>query len=829
MRFSDPLPIDDVLETLVESLAHKNRAVLIAPPGAGKTTRVPLALLDQTWSKGKRILVLEPRRLAARAAAQRLAEQVGGQVGGTVGLRIRLESRIGPQTRIEVITEGIFTRMILDDPELSDVAAILFDEFHERSLDADLGLALALDVQNTLNPALRLLVMSATLDGGRVSQLLHDADVIQSEGRSFPVTTRYRPRDPQHSVEDAVFSTLLEAVQQDQGSVLVFLPGQAEILRLARRLAAEKRLSEFLIAPLYGNLDPHMQDQAIKPCGQGRRKLVLATAIAETSLTIEDVRIVIDSGLSRVPHYEPDLGLTRLKTVRVSRASADQRRGRAGRVQAGIAYRLWAEAADGALEPFHKPEILTSDLSAFLLDCAVWGEYQPQRLGFLDPPPEPALKEAQALLKDLGAFGADGRLTDLGKAIRAFGLPPRLASMIVQAHFYGQAEQAAWLAAVLSERGFGGDESDLSQRVEKAQRDQSPRGKILKRLVADWVKTAQRHATPVLPKGSDLTAQPLSLGGLLLFAYPERLAKARQSGGAYLLANGRAAHLPEGSALGASVWLVVAELSGQAQAARLLSAVPISQSEVETHPFLHVATEQNLSFDRQARALRHREKKTVGAITLSERMLPIAAQHEAASCLAAGLVSLGLASLPWTKSLQFYCARNEFLRSIDATWPDFSEAGLLQDGMSWLVPYLYGLTAVADLTSGQLEQALVNRLDHRQKKKLDLEAPPVFVAPTGQSHAIDYGGADGPVLAIRVQELFGLKEHPSLAGGKIPLTLHMLSPAHRPIQITRDLPGFWKGSWAAVKSDMKGRYPKHVWPDDPANTAPTTRAKPRGS
>ena len=423
MRFTDPLPIDDVLDPLLQTLEAGTRAVLVAPPGAGKTTRVPLALLDAPWAAGKRILVLEPRRLAARAAAQRLAETCDGQLGGIVGLRVRLESRIGPKTRIEVITEGIFTRMILDDPELADVAAVVFDEFHERSLDADLGLALVLEAQQNFNSALRILVMSATLDGARVAGLLQNSKIIESEGRSYPVETRYRPRDPQQSVDDAVYTAIMEALSQDEGSLLVFLPGQAEIIRMASRLADVERDGRILVAPLYGVMDPKAQDQAIKPCLQGRRKIVLATSIAETSLTIEDVRIVIDSGLSRVPRYEPDLGLTRLETVRVSRASADQRRGRAGRVAAGIAYRLWAEAADGALEPFQKPEILTSDLSALLLDCAAWGERDPRRLAFLDPPPEPALKEANAMLVALGAFDPQGRMTDLGAAIRSFGRP----------------------------------------------------------------------------------------------------------------------------------------------------------------------------------------------------------------------------------------------------------------------------------------------------------------------------------------------------------------------------------------------------------------------
>ena len=480
------------------------------------------------------------------------------------------------------------------------------------------------------------------------------------------------------------------------------------------------------------------------------------------------------------------------------------------------------EAADGALEPFQKPEILTSDLSSLLLDCAAWGEQDPRRLAFLDPPPEPALKEAAVMLRALGALDQQGRMTDLGAAIRSFGLSPRLAAMIVHADASGQAQEAALLAALLSERGFGGDEIDLSHRLERANQDFSPRAKAIRRLAADWVKIAQRHPPSVAQKSA-----VLSLGGLLAFAFPDRVAKARSAHGQFLLANGRAAQLPDVSALARQSWLVVAELVGKAQSARIMSALPITLAEIENHPVLQIACHENLTFDKQARALRNREKRQLGAVTISERMLPASQNGEAPAVLAAGLAALGLACLPWTKALQFWCARVEFLRNMDAAWPDCSEAGLLQDNLVWLQPFLAGVSALAELSSAELEQALHHRLDHAQKRELDKQAPAFFVAPTGQSHAIDYGGEEGPVLSIRVQELFGLKQHPSLAGGRIPLILHLLSPAQRPIQITRDLPGFWRGSWAAVKSEMKGRYPKHVWPDDPANTAPTTRVKAR--
>jgi len=824
MIFQNSLPIDEVLDELTGALRSGRNAVLVAPPGAGKTTRVPLALLDGAWRGDKRILVLEPRRLAARSAAMRMASELGEALGDRVGLRVRLGSQIGPKTRIEVITEGIFTRMILDDPELASVAAVLFDEFHERSLDADLGLALALDAQRNFNPDLRIVVMSATLDGARVAGLLDDAPVIRSEGRSFPVETRYRGRDPSKRIEDEVVACVQYALAHDEGSILVFLPGQGEIIRTANRLQELIKNPAILVAPLYGAMDAAAQDLAVRPCPHNRRKIVLATSIAETSLTIEDVRIVIDCGLSRVPRYEPDIGMTRLETVRVSRAAADQRRGRAGRTAPGIAYRLWEEAAQGALEPFQTPEIMAADLSSLVLDCAAWGEHDPRRLSMLDPPPLPALTEARLLLTALDALMDDGRLTGIGAKIRALPLPPRLGRMIISAQEQDNVSMAVEIAAVLTERGLGGDGLDVAHRIEQFRRDRGSRAQDMRRLGDQWVRMVggqvSRDRSPV---------ERFEVGAVLALAFPDRIAKARGPVGTFLMANGRAASVPPHDGLAQCDYLAIAEVTGRASAARILAAAPLEMADIERVFAASIKRQERLVFEREALALRCRAVQTLGALTLSERMLPVPDSEAAALCLARGIAETGVACLPWSKHLKQWRDRVEFLRRVDPVWPDLSDDGLQADGAAWLVPHLRGIGSVARLPADRLDQAVRDLLDWSLRKRLDQDAPTHFMAPTGQAHPIDYEAEEGPVLAIRVQELFGLTAHPTIAGGRLALVLHLLSPAHRPIQITRDLPGFWRGSWAAVKSEMKGRYPRHVWPDDPAAAMPTMRAKPRGT
>ncbi|HKG84788.1 MAG TPA: ATP-dependent helicase HrpB, partial [Beijerinckiaceae bacterium] len=644
--FDTPLPIDEALPDLAAALATRANAVLVAPPGAGKTTRVPLALLDEPWVAGRKLIVLEPRRLAARAAADRMAATLGEAVGETVGLRVRLGSKIGRRTRIEVVTDGVFARMMLDDPAIEGVAAVLFDEFHERSLDADLGLALALDAQGGLREDLRLLVMSATLDGARVAELLGDAPVIRSEGRAFPVETRHLGRDPNRRIDAEVADAVARALRAESGSILAFLPGQGEIRRVETLLRARIADPAVDIAPLYGALDRAEQDLAVSAARPGRRKIVLATSIAETSLTIEGVRVVIDSGLARVPVYEPDTGLTRLATVRVSRASADQRRGRAGRTEPGVCYRLWEEAATSALEPFGRPEILSADLAPLVLDCAAWGVADPRTLAFLDPPPAPAVAEARALLEELGALDPDGRITESGRRLRALPLPPRLARMVLAAAGRSpeMARDAADLAAVLVERGLGGDAVDLALRVERFRRDRSPRAADMRRMAEGWARMA--HIPP--PGGAGRLGSPSSppggrnFGPLLVLAYPDRIAKARGRPGEYLMANGRGAVLEAHERLARESFLAIAEIAGSAASARILAAAVLSAAELEEVVGPRIAEAEEVSFDGAARSLRTRAVRRLGAITLAERPLPVPGTEEAARTLARGIAALGL-------------------------------------------------------------------------------------------------------------------------------------------------------------------------------------------
>jgi ATP-dependent helicase HrpB len=817
---ASPLPIDAALPDLTAALRANNAAVLVAPPGAGKTTRVPLVLAREDWAekseKKRRILVLEPRRLAARAAAARMAWTLGERVGDTVGLRVRFGSKISASTRIEIITEGVFTRLILDDPMLDGVAAVIFDEFHERSLDADLGLALARDAQQGLREDLRILVMSATIDGARIAQLLGDAPVIASEGRAFPVETRYVGRDPR-PIEPQVADTITRAMRAETGSLLAFLPGAAEIRRTQTLLEGRTEPATDVVA-LYGALAGDEQDRAIAPAPPGRRKIVLATSIAETSITIEGVRIVVDSGLARVPRYEPDVGVTRLETVRVSRAAADQRRGRAGRIEPGICYRLWDEPQTAALEPFARPEILAADLSSFALDLAAWGGGADQ-LAFLDPPPRAALAEARALLAELGAIDGDDRVTAEGKLLRRLPLPPRLARMVVDAG--GATSLAAELAAIITERGLGGDDVDLRERLNALRRDRSPRARDARAMAQRWTEIASSPS----PQGGG----ELSVGALLALAYPGRIAKNRGGAvGAFLLANGRGANIDPASALAREPFLAVAELAGTAAQGRILSAAPITLAEIEQRFSDRIATREEIAFDAASASLRGRRSKRLGAIALSEQPMPVAANDDTAQKLAAGIASLGMHRLPWSKSLQQWRDRVTFLRASEGEeWPDLSDTALTQTVNAWLAPMLAAKTALGDITADELNTALRALLPWPLQRRLDAEAPTHFAAPTGSQVAIDYEAEGGPKIAIRVQELFGLDHHPAIAGGRVPLLIELLSPAHRPVQMTRDLPGFWRGSYAAVRAEMRGRYPKHPWPEDPIAAPATQRAKPR--
>jgi ATP-dependent helicase HrpB len=825
------LPIDAVLGRLKQALAAGTRAVLVAPPGAGKTTRVPLALLDEPWLAGSKVLVLEPRRLAARAAAGFMARSLGERIGATVGLRARLSSKVGPRTRIEVVTEGVFTRMILGDPALEGVGAVLLDEFHERSLDADVGLALALDAQRGLREHLRILVMSATLDAGRVADLLDRAPVIESRGRSFPVETRYLGRDPPRRIEAQMVEAVVRALGAEPGSILAFLPGQGEIRRVAERLAERIRDPAVDICPLFGAMEVGAQDTAIRPAAEGRRKVVLATSIAETSLTIEGVRVVIDCGLARLPRYEPDLGVTRLETVRVSRAAADQRRGRAGRTEPGVCYRLWAEPETQSLPAFAEPEIRSADLSGLVLDCAAWGATDPAKLAWLDPPPAAALAAATAELGALGAIDGEGRITALGKRLRALPLPARLAAMVVAAFEAGYAEAAAEIAAVIVERGLGGSDTDLESRLAAFRHDRAPRAADMRRLASGWARAAIGDPPPrIRPLLAEHGGRTLSSAALLALAYPDRIAKARGAPGQFLLANGRAAALDPADPLAKAPFLVVAELAGKAAATRILLAAALAADELPTVAGARITAADEVAFDPQAAALRARRIRRLGAIVLESAPRSVPAGEASAAALAEGIAALGLDRLPWSKAQSELRGRVEFLRRAgSAELPNLSDSALAVTARDWLAPFLAGKTRLAEIGAGDIAAALDALLPWAVRRRIDAEAPSHFEAPTGNRHPIDYTGEHAPALHLRVQELYGLNSHPTIAGGRLALTLLLLSPAHRPIQITSDLPGFWKGSWSSVKAEMRGRYPKHVWPDDPANAAPTSRAKPRGT
>lgn len=870
-----PLPIDDALPALTDALGAANAAVLVAPPGAGKTTRVPLALAQEPWAAAKKIIVLEPRRLAARAAAARMAATRGEAVGETVGYRVRFGSKVSRKTRIELITEGVFTRMVLEDPALEGVAALLFDEFHERSLDADLGLALARDVQRGLRDDLKILVMSATIDGARVAKLLGDAPVVESEGRIFPVETHYLGRDATAPIERQVADAAARALRAEPGSVLAFLPGAAEIRRAETLLKERIDDPSVDVVALFGALEADVQDRAIAPSPKGRRKVVLATSIAETSLTIEGVRIVIDCGLSRVPRYEPDVGLTRLETVRVSRASADQRRGRAGRTEPGVCYRLWDEPQTASLAASSTPEILAADLSSLVLDLAHWGVSDPTKLDFLDPPPQAAWSEARTLLTELRAIDGDGRITDEGRALRQLPLPPRIARMVVDAAAQGEADIAADIAAVLTERGLGGNDVDLGHRLDNLRRDRSRRAQDARTMAKRWAQIAEKdlealpHARSVpLPprsggeglgagggaiqekapptpdpsppfaarmgggerRGPSRDEQSLSPGVLLALAYPDRIARSRGAGGSFLLANGRGANVDQASALSRENFLAVGEIAGTAAQGRVLLAAPLTLAEIEAHFSDRIDARDEIAFDATTGTVRARRLRRLGAVTLGEQSRKVEPDDDTARMLAEGVAKLGLDRLPWSKPLKQWRDRAMFLRRAEGDeWPDLSDAALATNAGDWLAAALAGKTAIAALGADEFADAIYGLLPWNMRRRLDAEAPTHFAAPSGSSVPIDYEAEEGPKLAIRVQELFGLDKHPTIAGGRVPLVVELLSPAHRPVQVTRDLPGFWRGSYAAVKGEMKGRYPRHPWPDNPLQAPATRRAKPRGT
>ena len=819
------LPISAALPALKAALAAHANVVLEAPPGAGKTTLVPLALLDETWLAGRKIIMLEPRRIAARAAATRMASLIGEQPGETVGYRVRQDSRVSARTRIIVLTEALLTRRLQDDPELKDVGLVIFDEFHERSLNADLGLALAREVQEALNPSLKLLVMSATLDGTRISALLDNAPIVRSEGRMFPVETHYVAAPANTRIEQHVARTIMDALHDTQGGILAFLPGEGEI-RTVERLLAGNDLQGAALSPLYGNLPPETQDKAIRPRTDGSRKIVLATSIAETSLTIEDVRVVIDAGLQRLARYNPATGMTQLVTQRVSLASADQRRGRAGRVAPGICYRLWSEPETRSLAAYTPAEILTSDLAPFALELAAWGERDTTGLKLLDHPPKGTFAEAHELLRELDALDKEGRITPHGRACLTFGAHPRLAHMMIRGTELGLGATAATLAAVLSERDITRSrDTDLRTRLEimSGRGDpQADRGAVARarEQARTWCRTL---------KVSGEGIEPASAGRLAALAYPERVAR-RRGPASYRMANGRGAVLNEADPLSVEPFLAIASLDGAGANARVFQAAPLSLQDIEELFEQRIHVREKVEWNDRERIVVARQETVLDELVLSEKPLRNPSRDLMVAATLDGIRALGIACLPWTDELMALRQRLAFLRKIDpdAGWPDTSDEVLMSGIDEWLAAFLDGITRASDFSRIRLQDAMDTLLDWQARKRLDTMAPASITVPSGSSIRIDYS-ADEPVLAVRLQEMFGLADTPTIANGRAPLLLHLLSPARRPVQVTRDLRSFWKNAYPEVKKDLKGRYPKHHWPEDPWSATPTARAKPRGS
>jgi ATP-dependent helicase HrpB len=803
------LPIHAVLPELLARLREHSNAVLIAPPGAGKTTAVAPALLAETWCTGQ-ILLLSPRRLAARAAAERMAETAGEPVGQTIGYATRMDSNHSAFTRVLVLTEGIFRNRIQADPELLGVSAVLFDEVHERSLDSDFGLALALDVQEGLRPELRLVAMSATLDGTRFAALM-DAPTIESEGRSHPLTLRHIGRRAEAKIEDEMAAACRRALAHETGDVLAFLPGVAEIERIAERLDGVNAE----IHRLHGSLDPAEQRAAIRKSDQ--RKLILATSIAETSLTIDGVRVVVDSGLARRARYDRAAGVTRLVTERASQAAVTQRAGRAARQGPGVAYRLWEEAATAGLPRFDPPEILEADLSPLLLDCALWGVSDPGRLRWIDPPAKAALSEARTRLIDLGALDEKGLVTAHGRRIAGLPLPPRLAHMIVRAGELGFGALAADVAVLLSERGLGGNDVDLVTRLDRWRRDKGKKAQSARGLAKRWAQFSERASSV---SGTSVAVID-GVAHAIALAFPDRIARRRDASGEYWASTGgRGLRLDPTHPLSRQEWLAVADIQGVASGARILSAAALEASEIETLFADRIESGVDVRFDPDTGSVQTLSGKKLGAIILSKAANAPATPEAIASALLEGVRHHGLSVLSWNDGVSALRER--------ARWAGIGaldDAALLENLDDWLCPLLEGKRRLSDVSDGALHDSLWNHLGWDGQQRLTKLAPAHFTSPAGTTHSIDYAAEAGPTVELRVQALFGLSEHPMIGPERTPLILSLTSPAGRPIQTTRDLPGFWAGSWADVAKEMRGRYPKHVWPEDPASAHPSLKTK----
>jgi len=845
------LPIDATLPALREALARSSSAVLQAPPGAGKSTVVPLALLDEPWARDKRILMLEPRRLAARAVAQRMSQTLGEPVGRTVGYRMRMDTRVSRDTRIEVVTEGVLTRMLQNDPALEGIAVVIFDEFHERSLQADLGLALVLDARENLTPDLKVLVMSATLDGEAVARLLSDAPIVTSEGRTFPVESRFAgkgapplpgppfgPGGPVDSPEKITAQLVLRALREETGDVLVFLPGAREIRRVQSLLEAAESSASFRILPLFGELPPEDQDAALMPSPPGTRKVVLATNIAETSLTIQGVRVVVDSGLVRRSMFDPSTGMSRLETQRISRASADQRQGRAGRTEPGVSYRAWSEGANRSLAPFTSPEIVEADLIPLALELASWGTRDPNTLRWLDPPPAAMLASARDVLEKLGALDSDGRITPHGREMASFGVHPRFAHMLLKARAMGRLPLAADLAALLGERDLlrgasGARDADIRTRIEVIRGEGSPPG-----IDRFGLQRARRAAKDLLRQAvaggsNNSTAQDRQsyaygaedVGVVLAFAYPDRIGRRRAGAdGRFTLANGRGAHFADPQGLAKQEFLVAVDLDDRERDARILLAAPLTRADIEEHMSERLRRRESVEWNSREQAVIARRTVELDAIVLEEKPLPEIPVEAARTAMLAGVRELGIDALPWSRESRDLQARIEFVRKLrdppDASWPAVSDADLAESVETWLTPWLDGITRKEHLARIPLMDVLRSLLTWEQQRELDSLAPTHLQVPSGSQIRIDYLDPSAPAVSVRLQEVFGLDATPRIGGGRTPVTFKLLSPAQRPVQVTRDLASFWRGSYAEVRKDMRGRYPKHYWPENPLEAQP---------
>jgi ATP-dependent helicase HrpB len=830
------LPIAPLLPELVATLGERHCAVLQAPPGAGKSTGAPLALMAAPWLGGGSILMLEPRRLAARAIATRMASLIGEPVGSRIGYRTRLETKVSRATRLTVVTEGVLTRMLQSDPALEGTALVIFDEFHERSLNADLGLALCLDARANLRDDLRVLVMSATLDAVAVAALLDDAPVLSSEGREFPVETRHLHRPDVAGLPQATARTVRHALEADDGDILVFLPGAAEIRRVLRLLEGSALPPASDLHALYGDLAAAAQDAALAPAAPGRRKVVLATSIAETSLTIEGVRVVIDAGLARSSRFDPVTGMSGLVTTRVSRAAADQRRGRAGRLGPGVCYRLWPEDATRGLEPSIPAEILSADLAPLALELAAWGIDDPSTLRFLDPPPTANLAQARGLLAQLGALDAGRRITDHGRRMAGVATHPRLAHMLIAAADLGHAGLACDLAAILSERdllrGPGAvADADVRLRVELLRGSGSaPAGSEVDRGARTRAQRLAREWRVAFRAGVDQQGDTNACGVLLALAYPDRIGAGRGDG-RFLLASGRGACFRDVQPLNRQRFIVAAELDAGEREARIFLAAPLARADIDRHLGRLLVTNDVIRWETSESAVLARRETRLGAILLDEARLEDAPAERLLEAMIEGIRAMGLQSLPWTRAARSLRERAEFVRHHtrreDPDWPALDDASLAAALETWLAPWLDGITRRSHLDRLDLHAALAAMLGHRRQQEMDRLAPTHLEVPSGSRAPIDYADVEAPSISVRLQEMFGRRETPRLAGGRVALTLQLLSPAQRPVQVTRDLESFWARGYPEVRKELKGRYPKHYWPDDPLTATATRRVRPK--